>query len=153
MENIEIKIAQRNDFQQIAAIYNEYISLGTATMQETLHDAEMIQSWVDNFNEREKLYVLKKDKIVNILPHIKASKPSGPYSGRGADDEETCLMKRTQLSKMVIQMARRNSTSLKSPLAKPVVFSGAQRTLLSASVKNKTIKTSAQIPEDRPATP
>lgn len=63
-KNIKIEIAQSIDFQTIAAIYNEYISLGTATMQETLHDAEMIKSWVDNFNEREKLYVLKKDKIV-----------------------------------------------------------------------------------------
>jgi L-amino acid N-acyltransferase len=63
-KNIKIEIAESDDFQQIAAIYNEYISLGTATMQETLHDAEMIQSWVDNFNKREKLYVLKKNKIV-----------------------------------------------------------------------------------------
>lgn len=63
-ENIEMVIAQSDDFQQVAAIYNEYISLGTATMQETLHNAEMIQSWVDNFNKREKLYVLKKNKTV-----------------------------------------------------------------------------------------
>jgi phosphinothricin acetyltransferase len=63
-KNTIIELAQSDDFHRIATIYNEYISLGTATMQETLHDAKMIGQWVTDFNNREKLYTLKKDEIV-----------------------------------------------------------------------------------------
>jgi L-amino acid N-acyltransferase YncA len=63
-KNIQIQIAQSNDYQQIATIYNEYISLGTATMQDSLYDAKKIKSWVDDFNDRERLYILKIDESV-----------------------------------------------------------------------------------------
>lgn len=52
------------DYPAIAAIYNEYIQRGNATMEETLYTPERIQAWVDKFNEREGLYVLKKKEAV-----------------------------------------------------------------------------------------
>ena len=64
-KNIKIEIAQSDNYQRIADIYNEYILLGNATMQDSLYDGEKIKSWVDHFNDRERLYVLKKE----ILKH------------------------------------------------------------------------------------
>jgi L-amino acid N-acyltransferase YncA len=64
MKTTIIIIAQSDDFQRIAEIYNEYILLGNATMQNTLSDAEEIKSWVDHFNDRERLYVLKDDESI-----------------------------------------------------------------------------------------
>ncbi len=55
--------ANPNDYKDIAAIYNEYIRLGNATMDETEKAAVDIAIWVDNFNSREKLYVLKENGI------------------------------------------------------------------------------------------
>lgn len=63
-KNTKIEIAKSDDYQTIAEIYNEYILLGNATMQDSLYDAEKIKSWVDNFNDRERLYVLKKENTV-----------------------------------------------------------------------------------------
>lgn len=63
-ENVNILEAKTSDFQVIADIYNEYILLGNATMQDSLYDAERIQSWVDYFNDRERLYILKKGESV-----------------------------------------------------------------------------------------
>lgn len=63
-KNIEIKKAKSADYQKIAEIYNEYILLGNATMQDTFYDGEKIKSWIDNFNDRERLYVLKDGESV-----------------------------------------------------------------------------------------
>jgi len=63
-KNIKIEIAQSDNYQRIADIYNEYILLGNATMQDSLYDGEKIKSWVDHFNDRERLYVLKKGNTV-----------------------------------------------------------------------------------------
>lgn len=63
-KNIKIEIAQSDNYQRIADIYNEYILLGNATMQDSLYDGEKIKSWVDHFNDRERLYVLKKENTV-----------------------------------------------------------------------------------------
>ena len=63
-ENIKIEIVQSEDYQRIADIYNEYILLGNATMQDSLYDGKKIKSWVDHFNDRERLYVLKKENMV-----------------------------------------------------------------------------------------
>jgi len=60
-EKIEILEANKKDFQLIAEIYNEYISLGTVTMDETLKSASDIAEWVNKFHDREKLYVLKEN--------------------------------------------------------------------------------------------
>lgn len=59
MKNTRIEPARTEDFAQIANIYNEYIRLGNATMEEKIHDANDIQQWVHKFNDREKLYVLR----------------------------------------------------------------------------------------------
>ncbi len=49
------------DYQDIADIYNIYIRKGNATMEERIHAAEDVAQWVAAFNDRERLYVLKKD--------------------------------------------------------------------------------------------
>ncbi len=59
-EEIKIQEAILTDFQIVADIYNEYIRLGNATMEETLKTAQDIAGWVENFHDREKLYVLKE---------------------------------------------------------------------------------------------
>ena len=63
-KEIRIELCTISDFQKIADIYNEYIQLGNATMEESLYTASMIKKWVDNFNSREKLYVIKKEEMV-----------------------------------------------------------------------------------------
>ncbi|MEL6864540.1 MAG: N-acetyltransferase family protein [Bacteroidota bacterium] len=63
MTDIQIVPCQPKDYDRIAAIYNEYIRLGTATMEESHYDAQRIKSWVDQFNDRERLYVLKKADV------------------------------------------------------------------------------------------
>ncbi len=59
-----IEIAIPKDYATIAAIYNEYIELGNATMEEELKSAEDIAGWVKKFNDRERLYAVKKDEVV-----------------------------------------------------------------------------------------
>jgi len=67
MMEAKIKIVEASsaDYQSIAEIYNEFIVLGTATMDETLKTADDIAGWVKKFHNREKLYVLKED--LNII--------------------------------------------------------------------------------------
>jgi L-amino acid N-acyltransferase YncA len=57
-------LAQEDDYQAIADIYNEYIRQGGQTMEEKIHNAEDIASWINAFNEREQLLVLKRDDYV-----------------------------------------------------------------------------------------
>jgi len=52
------------DYQLIAEIYNEFISLGTATMDETLKTTDDIAGWVKKFHDREKLYVIKENSTI-----------------------------------------------------------------------------------------
>jgi len=59
-----IEIATPKDYSIIAAIYNEYIELGNATMEEELKSEEDIEGWVKKFNDRERLYAVKKDELV-----------------------------------------------------------------------------------------
>lgn len=63
-DQLFIEVAQTSDFSIIAAIYNEYIELGNATMEENLQTAENIAAWVNKFNERERLYVVKVNEQV-----------------------------------------------------------------------------------------
>ncbi|BDS13657.1 GNAT family N-acetyltransferase [Aureispira anguillae] len=58
---VEIIEATSADFHAIAMIYNEFIALGTATMDETLKTADDIAGWCQKFHDREKLYVLKEE--------------------------------------------------------------------------------------------
>ena len=59
-DNIQISKAVTEDYAIIACIYNEYIQGGGATMDEVLKTEKDIAQWVDNFNDRERLFVLKK---------------------------------------------------------------------------------------------
>ncbi len=61
---MHIDLANPADFQSIARIYNEYIEMGNATMEEMLHSKEDIANWVNKFNERERLYTVKIDEKV-----------------------------------------------------------------------------------------
>jgi phosphinothricin acetyltransferase len=60
-----IRIATPEDFSNIAAIYNEYIQLGNATMEERIHEEKDIAAWVKKFNARERLYVMEvADEVI-----------------------------------------------------------------------------------------
>ncbi len=63
-KKIEILEAALADFHTIAMIYNEFILLWTATMDETLKTTDDIVGWVQKFHKREKLYVIK----INTCP-------------------------------------------------------------------------------------
>jgi len=62
-ETIEILEAIPADYVSIAGIYNEYIELGNATMDETLKTESDIAGWVSNFHDRERLYVMKENGV------------------------------------------------------------------------------------------
>ena len=64
MKKLAIETAKPSDFATIASIYNEYIRLGNSTMEEKIHEAADIQKWVEKFNSREKLYILRSQGIV-----------------------------------------------------------------------------------------
>ncbi|WP_420574181.1 GNAT family N-acetyltransferase [Kordia sp.] len=61
---INIREAINTDFQIIANIYNEYITLGTSNMEETLKTANDIAAWIKKFHDREKLFVFTEDDTV-----------------------------------------------------------------------------------------
>lgn len=56
-----LTLAQSSDYSDIAKIYNEHIQLKRSTMEERIYNASMIQKWVEKFNNREELYVLKRE--------------------------------------------------------------------------------------------
>lgn len=58
--DLKIEVATIKDYKAIAQIYNEYIKGGGATMEEMLKTADDIAAWVENFNDRERLFTLKK---------------------------------------------------------------------------------------------
>jgi len=58
--NLKITIALPADYSTIANIYNEYILKGGATMDEVIKTEKDIAGWVEKFNDRERLFVLKK---------------------------------------------------------------------------------------------
>lgn len=62
-QRTEIRKAIETDYQVIADIYNEYITLGTSNMEETHKTATDIAGWVAKFNDREKLYVFTQNEI------------------------------------------------------------------------------------------
>jgi phosphinothricin acetyltransferase len=62
--NTNIREAVKSDYQKIADIYNEYITLGTSNMEETLKTEADIAGWTKKFHDREKLYVYTQHNIV-----------------------------------------------------------------------------------------
>ncbi|MEM7375519.1 MAG: N-acetyltransferase family protein [Bacteroidota bacterium] len=56
-----IDLARAEDYQAIADIYNVFIQGGESTMEEDIHTRAHIEGWVKKFNERERLFVLKKE--------------------------------------------------------------------------------------------
>lgn len=65
MENeLNIRAVESRDFEAVAEIYNEYIRLGNATMDDTLKSTIDIASWIRKFNSREGLFVLVEGETV-----------------------------------------------------------------------------------------
>ena len=63
-EDLSIERSTPKDYEKIASIYNEHIQQGKSTMEERIYTPEMIKEWVDKFNDREQLLVLKKSGLV-----------------------------------------------------------------------------------------
>lgn len=59
-EELSIETATEAAYQAIADIYNEYILAGTATMEEEPYTTARVKAWIEGFNEREKILVVKK---------------------------------------------------------------------------------------------
>lgn len=59
---LQIVVATEEHYAPIADIYNEYVRGGGATMDEVLKTSNDIFEWVTNFNDRERLFVLEKNK-------------------------------------------------------------------------------------------
>jgi len=60
MKNLILEVAQEADYQIIADIYNQYINNADITMDERNFEAKDIKNWVEKLNNREKLFVVKK---------------------------------------------------------------------------------------------
>ena len=56
--------ASSKHFDVIAEIYNEYIRQGGATMDEEIKSGGDIATWVDKFNDRERLFALVEGESV-----------------------------------------------------------------------------------------
>lgn len=62
--DIRIEVCKKDDCGRVAEIYNEYIQLGESTMEESAYSEEKIQAWMKKFNEKEQLYVIKKNEKI-----------------------------------------------------------------------------------------
>ncbi|MCW5519852.1 N-acetyltransferase [Aureitalea sp. L0-47] len=76
---MDIEPCTIRDYQVVAEIYNEYISDGNATMEENYKSAADIAKWVADFNDRERLYSLKKEEKVIGWGIIKRYSERGGY--------------------------------------------------------------------------
>ena len=61
---LKVRKAKPSDAAGIAAIYNESILAGAASMDEEPKDAEVIQSWIAEFTDREGIWVLESESGV-----------------------------------------------------------------------------------------
>ena len=77
--DLAIQPCATRDYHEVAEIYNEYISQGNATMEENFKTTEDIAKWVEDFNERERLYVLMKEEKVIGWGIIKRYSDRGGY--------------------------------------------------------------------------
>lgn len=65
MKDIRIIKSTASQYQAIADIYNEYISLHGSTMVEKIHEESDIAKWIGGFNEKECLFsLMKEDQII-----------------------------------------------------------------------------------------
>lgn len=60
-DQVSIDTAKPEDYQAIADIYNVFIQGGESTMEEEIHTATHIAGWIKKFNDRERLYAMKKE--------------------------------------------------------------------------------------------
>lgn len=78
-QNYVIQYCTPADCQAIADIYNHYIPQNGHTMDTNLQTKEDIQSWLDHFNGREELHVLKVEGVVIGWGIIKRYTNRGGY--------------------------------------------------------------------------
>ena len=64
MQGLIIREAEKSDTTAIADIYNEHIAVGMSTMDRALKSALDIQSWLNDFNERELILVLEQTGMI-----------------------------------------------------------------------------------------
>jgi len=62
----QYKVASPSDYQQVADIYNEHIGKHNATMEEHHYSYEDIKEWIEQFNDRERLYVVL-EQVIDIV--------------------------------------------------------------------------------------
>ncbi len=79
-ENIEFCLCSPGDYQIVADIYNRYILDGYHTFELETKTAEDIKSWIDAFDDRERLYILKRENKVVGWGIIKKYSQRGGYS-------------------------------------------------------------------------
>ncbi len=60
-EQLQFLLAEVADYEAIAEIYNEHILARKSTMDQVLKKAADIQRWIEQFNDRERLFVLKRE--------------------------------------------------------------------------------------------
>lgn len=92
-----IEQAHPCDYETIACIYNEYILQGDVTMEEELFDAQRVEKWVNGFNDREKLFVLK-----NLENHVigwGAIKRYSDRAGYRTTCETSVYLKKSEIAK------------------------------------------------------
>jgi phosphinothricin acetyltransferase len=77
--HLRIEAAQPEHYAAIAAIYNEYIAAGTATMEERLHTPADIGHWCDTLDERERLLVVTDAGQVIAWGIIRRYSPRAGY--------------------------------------------------------------------------
>ncbi len=67
----KIRKAVLSDCSVIATIYNYYVNKGNTTM-DSLKSTSDIEKWLENFNDRERLYVYEEDKTIKGWGVIKS---------------------------------------------------------------------------------
>jgi len=77
--HLRIEAAHPDHYAAIAAIYNEYIEAGTATMEERIHSAADIEHWSDTLDERERLLVVTDAGQVIAWGIIRKYSPRAGY--------------------------------------------------------------------------
>lgn len=57
---VYIRPCKPEEYEEVASIYTYYTQYGNVTMDENVYTGEAIAKWVEKFNDRENLYVVKR---------------------------------------------------------------------------------------------
>lgn len=78
---ILIRVARSTDAASIAAVYNEYVGQGTATLEEEPWSGAKVVSWLADAGERQQMVVAELDGQVVGWGQIKSYSDRGGYRG------------------------------------------------------------------------